>query len=80
MANKQYFNLGLSGLTIIGFAKWSSLGEIPSIPVVFFTFILLMRFSTKSGFIEEKEKLFSSNSGWLFFISKILGWSPSTFI
>jgi hypothetical protein len=29
--------------------------------------------NTKSGFIEEKEKLFSSNSGWLFFISKILG-------
>jgi hypothetical protein len=74
------FTISVSGLTIIGFAKWSSLGEIPSIPVAFFTFILLIRFSTKSGFIEEKEKLFSSNSGWLFFISKILGWSPSTFI
>jgi hypothetical protein len=34
----------------------------------------------ESGYIEEKEKLFSSNSGWLFFISKILGWSPSTLI
>jgi hypothetical protein len=30
---------------------------MPSIPVAFFTFILLIRFSTKSGFIEEKEKL-----------------------
>ena len=29
-------------------------------PVPFFTFILLLRFSTKSGFTEEKEKLFSS--------------------
>jgi hypothetical protein len=71
-----YFTISVSGLTIIGFAKWSSLGEVPSIPVAFFTFILLIRFSTKSGFIEEKEKLFSCNSGWLFFISKILGWSP----
>jgi hypothetical protein len=47
----------IGGLTIIGFAKWSSLGEMPSIPVAFFTFILLIRFSTKSGFTEEKEKL-----------------------
>jgi uncharacterized protein YmfQ (DUF2313 family) len=57
------FTISVSGLTIIGLAKWSSYGEMPSIPVAFFTFILLIRFSTKSGFIEEKEKLFSSNSG-----------------
>ena len=33
---------------------------MPSIPVAFSTFILLIRFSTKSGLTEEKEKLFSS--------------------
>jgi hypothetical protein len=37
----------VSGLTIIGFTKWSSLGEIPSIPVAFFTFILLILFYDK---------------------------------
>jgi hypothetical protein len=52
------FTISVSGLTIIGFAKWSSLGEMPSIPVAFFTFILLIRFSIKSGVTEEKEKLF----------------------
>jgi hypothetical protein len=46
---------------------------MPSIPVAFFTFILLIHFSTTFGFTEENEKLFSSNSGWLFFISEILG-------
>ena len=33
------------------------IGEMPTTPVAFFTFILLIRFSTKSGFTEEKEKL-----------------------
>jgi hypothetical protein len=47
------FIISVSGLTIIGPAKWSSYGEMPSIPVAFFTFILLIRFSTKSGFIRS---------------------------
>jgi hypothetical protein len=38
--------------------SFSFSGEMPSIPVAFFTFILLISFSTKSGFTEEKEKLF----------------------
>jgi hypothetical protein len=37
------FTISVSGLTIIGFAKWSSLGEMPSMPVAFFTFILLIQ-------------------------------------
>ena len=59
---------------------WRSLGDIPSIPLAFFTLILLMRFDTKSSVIGWKSSLDIDSYSYLLFISIMLGWVSSPLI
>jgi hypothetical protein len=56
------------GLTIIGLAWWRSFGDIPSIPVAFFTLILLMRFETKSSVIGWKSSFEIDSYSYLLYL------------
>ena len=74
------FTIFVKGFVITGLANCKSFGEIQSIPVAFFTLILLIRLPTNYWFISEKEKCSNAKSGWLFLISTILGRASSTFV
>ena len=78
--DRDIFTRFFKGVAIMGFARCSSFGEIPSSPVAFLTFILLMYLFMKVSSIGLNWKALSSISGKFSLIAFILGWLLSILV